>query len=438
MKTFQYPNGFRVIYQKSNSDIPVASIIGFVKLGSIHETDGIRGVSHFIEHMCFKGTKRHPTSKIISRNYDRIGAYFNAYTEKEYTCYKIKCDEQYLEKSIQVLSDIMMNSQFDKKEFEKEHQVVIEENIKSQDDLNAIVKTNSDALLYEGSSYQFEIDTLAYHKKRLLKYEDVLNTYHNYYVPQRIVLSIVSRISFSVLKNVLKSSSFTKMLGNSSIYYEPSLYLNPQTGVKYNLKKKTDSAALYLQISFRTCSYYSDDKYVLDLLDKIVGNTSSSRLFSILREDNGLTYSCTSSTTHYAHSGDFSISIVLNPKKLLKNGEKTGVLPLVIDLLNDLCKNGVKQDEIALFKGYVKGQIQIDLEDSYNISEYNGRNFLLRGENITPFHKLYQTHYDPVSKKDVDSAIKKYFNKSNMTVCLFGNSVPSLETIKNVVERFFG
>jgi hypothetical protein len=119
MKTFQFPNGFRFIYEKPNSDIPVTSILGFVKLGSIHERDGIRGVSHFIEHMCFKGTKRHPTSKIISRNYDRIGAYFNAYTHKEYTCYEIKCEEQYLENSIHVLSDMMMNSQFNKKEFEK-------------------------------------------------------------------------------------------------------------------------------------------------------------------------------------------------------------------------------------------------------------------------------------------------------------------------------
>ena len=438
MKTFQFPNGFRTIYEKPNSHIPVTSILAFVKLGSIHETEGIRGASHFIEHMCFKGTKLRPNSKIIVRNYDRIGAYFNAYTEKEYTYYEIKCDDQYFENSIQVLSDIMMNSQFNKKEFEKEHQVIIEENIKREDNHDETVHAISEAMVYEGSSYQFEIDTLAYHKPRLLKYEDVVNAYTNYYVPQRMVVSVVSKIPFSTVKSVLKSTSFMRASSETPFYYGPTLYLEPQTQVKYNVKKNSDVSAIYMRISFRTCPYQSAERYVLALLSNIIGETFSSRLFNILREENGLTYSCGSDTNHYSHSGDFTISITLHPKKLLKNGEKPGVLPLVVDLLNDLYKNGVFQDEIKLFKGYVKGQLQLEFEDSTNNCEYNGRNLILYGENFTPFHKLYQTHYYSISKRDIDSVIKKYFKKSNMSVCLFGSHIPSLETIKKGIERFFG
>jgi predicted Zn-dependent peptidase len=438
MKTFQYPNGFRMVYEKPNTNIPLTSIIVFVKLGSIYETDGIRGVSHFIEHMCFKGTKRHPNSKVISHNYDRTGAFFNAYTDKEYTNYEIKCDEKHFESSIQMLSDMIMNSQFNKKEFEKEHQVIIEENITSQDDPEEIVTNNSEAILYEGTPYQFEIDALSYHKKQFLKYEDVVNTYHSYYVPQRMVVSVVSHIPFSKIKSVLKSSFFVRTPYHNPIYYEPPVYLHPLNEVRYNLKKKSDISAIYLRISFRTCTYESTDKYALDLLSKIIGTPFSSRLFTILREDNGLTYSSESTTTHYSHSGDFSIFITLNPKKLLKNGEKKGVLPLVVDLLNDLYMNGVHQDELIRFKGYVKGKHQIDLEDSLNKCEYNGKNVLLYGENFTLFHKLYETHYHSILKKELDLVIKKYFKKSNMVFCLFGNNIPSLETIKNVVERFSG
>ena len=362
MRIFTFPNGFRIIYEKPDSEIPLTSILAFVKLGSIYETDGIRGASHFIEHMCFKGTKRRPNSKIIIKNYDSIGAYFNAYTEKEYTCYEIKCGEEHLANSIRVLSDMMMNSVFDKTEFKKEHDVVIEENIKSQDDSEECIKENSDFLIYEGSSYQYPIDTLSYHKKSgLLKYSDVIKTYQNYYTPNNIVLSIVSHIPFSKLKSILKHTFFMKEFSHTSILSQPILYVEPQREPKYNIKRKTDISTLQLRISFRTCPNSSEDRFILNLLDTIIGTTFSSRLFVILREKNGLTYSCNSSTNYYVHSGDFSILATLNPRKLLKNGEKKGVLPLIIDLLNDLYKNGVTQEELGLFKGYTKGHHRIDM-----------------------------------------------------------------------------
>lgn len=440
MKIFTFPNGFRVIYDKPNSEIPLTSILGFVQLGSIYEKDGIRGASHFIEHMCFKGTKRRPNSEIIIKNYDRIGAHFNAYTEKEYTCYEIKCDEEHLANCIHVLSDMMLNSVFNKTEFTKEHNVVIEENIKSQDNLDECIQENSEFLIYEGSPHKYPIDTLSYHKKsNVLKYSDVVKTYNDYYTPNNMVLSIVSHISFSKIKSILKNTEFMKQVPEKSLFFSrPPLYVEPQTQIKYDLKRRPDSSALHLRISFRTCSTSSSDRFALNLLSNIVGNTFSSRLFMILRENNGLTYSCDSSTKYYLHSGDFSISATLNPQKILENGEKKGVLPLILDLLNDLYKNGVNKEEMTLFKGYIKGQHHIEMEDSYNKCEYNGQKLLLTGEDFTPYEKIIQKNYLPISKTDVHSIIQKYFKKTNMTVCLLGPGIPSLERIKRTVERFLG
>lgn len=439
MKTFTFPNGFRIIYEKPNSEIPLTSILVFVKLGSVYETDGIRGASHFIEHMCFKGTKRRPNSNIIIKNYDRVGAYFNAYTEKEYTCYEIKCGEEDLANSIQVLSDMLINSTFDKSEFKKEHNVVIEENIKSQDDSEECIREYSEFLIYEGSSHEYPIDTLSYHKKTgVLKYEGVLECYHNYYTPNNMVLSVVSHIPFSRIKGLLKNTYFMKHSMQYPFLNSPILYLKPQSQIKYDVKRRADISALQLRISFRTCSNMDDDRFPLNLLRSIVGDTFSSRLFVTLRENNGLTYSCNSSSNYYVHSGDFTILATLNPKKILENGTKKGVLPLIIDILNDLCKNGVTQEEVSLFKGYIKGQHHIDMEDSYNKSHYNGKNLMLLGEDFASFDKLFQKHYHPITKKEVYSVIKKYFKKENMSVCLLGAGIPSLETIKKVTERFLG
>lgn len=439
MKIFTFPNGFRIIYEKPNTEIPITSILGFVKLGSIYEKEGIRGSSHFIEHMCFKGTKRRPNSKIIIKNYDRIGAYFNAYTEKEYTCYQIKCGEEHLSNSIHVLADMMMNSVFDKNEFKKENDVVIEENIKSQDDSEESIRETAESLIYAGSSYQYPIDTLAYHKKsNVLKYDDVIKTYTSYYTPNNIVLSVVSHIPFSKIKSLLKTTSFMRDLVNSSYLPQPILYLEPQTQIKYNINKRSELSAIHLSISFRTCPNTSPDKYILNLISEIVGGAFSSRLFMILRENNGLTYSSNSPTNYYSHSGDFTIFTTFNPTKILENGEKKGVLHLIIDLLNDLYRSGVTKEEVALFKGYIKGQQHINMEDSYNKCEYNGKNLMLYGEEFTSYDKLFQKCYQSISKPEIDSVIKKYFKKENMTVCLLGSGIPSLERIKRATDRFLG
>jgi predicted Zn-dependent peptidase len=438
MQIFTFSNGFRIIHEKPNSDISIASILGFVKLGSIYETDDNRGVSHFIEHMCFKGTSRRPKSKMIINHYDKIGADINAYTEKGYTCYEIKCHEEDLANSILILSDMLLNSSFDKAEFMKEYQVILEETIKRQDEFEIIIQDNAEFAIYEGSSYQYPVDSLSYHKKPKFKYENVIKTYHDYYRPDNMVLSIISHISFQKLKTILKTTSFMKNVRQVGIYSQPINSLKFQSEIKYNIKRNSHISTLYLCVSFRTCQDQSNDRYVLDLLRDIIGSAFSSRLFTILREDNGLTYSSNSSTNYYSHSGDFTIFAILDSQKLLKNGGKKGVFPLIIDLLNDLYMEGVTKEEIKTFKGYVKGQSQIDMEDSYNKCEYNGKNLLLYGENFTPFEKVFEKHYVPITKNDIDSAIKKYFKKANMTVCLLGNNIPSLEIIKRHTERFLG
>ena len=149
IKTYTFPNGFRLVYEKPPSNFKNTSIQVFCKLGSIYERDGIRGASHFIEHMCFKGTNKIPEAKTIAENYDKIGAYFNANTNKQYTVYVVKCNNNYVENSIAILSDMMMNSTFRATEFTKEKKVVEEECIRLENDYFSLATDAIEKLLYE-------------------------------------------------------------------------------------------------------------------------------------------------------------------------------------------------------------------------------------------------------------------------------------------------
>ena len=108
IQTYEFPNGFRVIYEKSKSSLPISSLFTFCDAGSVYETENLRGVSHFIEHMCFKGTKKIPKSKDIFMHYDKIGAEFSAFTVQRYTCYTVKCIDEKIDQSIQIVSDIII------------------------------------------------------------------------------------------------------------------------------------------------------------------------------------------------------------------------------------------------------------------------------------------------------------------------------------------
>lgn len=439
IETFNYPNGFRIIYEKSVNKLPTTSINMFCDVGSAYETDDSRGISHFIEHMCFKGTKKIPTTKGIMIYFDKIGSDLNAYTEKRYTCYTLKCHNEHIEKSVFILSDMLLNSIFKKSEFKKEEQVVIEENIRDSDDPNIIINENADRLLYEGTSYSEPVDTLKYHSK-LFNYETVMDFYKYFYTPSRMILSIVTNISFNIVKKYIEKTFFMKNNKNThnnllhlSNKYQIKSILNPQYEIKYNLFEQHNTNTTHLSICFRTMKI---DKYKLIILKTILSSSFSSRLFMLLREENGLTYSSNIYTDYNGVNGDFIIYTEVNNKKILKNGNNKGVLPLLIDMINELRKNGITSEELKMAKGFLKGSMIINMEDNDELVSHNGLYFLLHpDEEIISYTQLYDKFYKNYTLKEINQIIKNYMVKSNMSVCLVGSNLPSLKQIKHECEK---
>ena len=452
VETYQYNNGFRIVYEKLNSPLPLTSIICFVKVGSIYEHSGnehsgnehsaSEGIAHFIEHMCFKGTHELSNTKAIVKTYDRIGAYFNAFTTKEYTFYVIKCNQAHVVRCIHVLSDMLMNSVFKKRECELEKHVVIEEMIRQEDNPEFHISKMKDKYLYSGSLFARPIDDLLFHKSRTsLDYDKTLQMYKTFYTPNNMGLSVVSNLPLFIIKKIVCSSFFMKPA--KPLIVSPSYQLDLQSKTEYNIEKKQGVKATHLSISFRTCPYTNSDKYIIALLSHIIGGSMTSRMFSLLRERHGLTYSTTCSYTYYAHMGELTLHTMTDHNKMINNDDKPGVLPLVIHILNHLLKKGITQGELTDAKGYLQGKLTIKMENPDSQCEYNGLEHFLYCENddtqhFVPFDKLYKKYYEPVTKKQVNDVIQKYFKSESMVVCLLGEHVPSLDIVKDCCKRFIG
>jgi predicted Zn-dependent peptidase len=425
----QFPNGLSVIYEKSN--IPITSINIYCKLGSVNEPDHLHGVSHMIEHMCFKGTKNHPTANSIFNV--SIGSEFNAYTDKFVTCYYMQCLDKNIHHCVDILSDVIFHSFFHKADYENEKNVVKEENIKNADELDVISCEETESLIFKGTPYANSIDTLDYHKdKKSLPRKSVYEYYKKHYIPSNIVISIHSSISVDKIMPLLKKSYFYKTVSLSSTILPMNPQLPNESKTQYKFINK-DSITTYISIGFLTCSYVSPEKYSLEILSTILSGGMNSYIFTLLRDKNGLTYSSDVDTNYFKETGSFSIYTEEHYSKVIHNSRKKGVLPLLIDAIRHFVKNGITKKQLSDAKEILQENMIRDLQYVGTKPEHNAIEYIMRnGEFIEPYDSLFEKKYKNITISDVNYVIRKYFTASNMNVCLVGNHLPSLETVQRV------
>ena len=452
-KTHTYDNGFRLIYEKAPLNTEQISINVFCNIGSIHEPDDgnsartsgasvappegrtLKGSAHFIEHMCFKGTKDLKDTRTLSLIFDKSGAFLNAYTDRRYTCYYASGLSKHMCEYVNTIGDMLLNSVFDKTQYDKEHDVVREEMTKDADDAETTVLENADRLLYAGSTFANPVDLLKYHKgPNALKHADVLAFYNQYYVPSRFILSICSANSFAEIKRCVDASPFARSKKVSATPIPPLiLALTPQTGVQYCITKQSGISPAHICIAFRTCEISNPDKYCLKVLKNVLSETMNARLFFLLREDNGLSYTSNAMCDYFEHMGDFKIyaecdnsKVFVNQSKGNKGNKGLGVFPLLMGMIEDLVKNGIKQDELNMAKSYLKSKMMMKAEDCDVIAKHNGK-LALFGLAHMPFCDIYKKCIEPITKKQMDACIKKYFRHDGMTVSVISSNP---ETVK--------
>jgi predicted Zn-dependent peptidase len=419
-------------------------------VGSIHEPADSRGAAHFIEHMCFKGTSTHPSSYEISSLIDKTGSYINAFTDRRYTKYYIDTTTEHVPKYINLLSDMLLNSVFDKGEYTKERNVVKEEMIQDADDAEETALKNADAVIFAGSHYEYPVDELKYHSgKHALQYDKLVEMYRTFYIPSRMILSVCSANSFDAICEAVQKSSFSKerpkvrkeKLNERLRGCPPAvdLTLTPQQETVYKIAKMPINPA-HICVGFRTCSIYDADRYSLKMLKKILSGSMSSRLFMILREENGLTYSSYTESEHYENAGNFVFYAECDSTKVFVNGvasngraHSNGVYPLIMKLIHDLVKDGITKEELEIAKSSYRGTMAVSRESAESIASYNAKNILYQRSDAPSFENRYKTYVDSMTVVDINACIKKYFRRENMVVSVVGRAPPSQKMLEKYV-----
>lgn len=403
-------NGLRVIFAPIKG-AQTTSILTLFKVGSRYETKKLSGASHFIEHLMFKGTEKRPSTLDITRELDGFGAHYNAFTAKDHTGYYVKINSKHTDLAFDILSDILRNSKFDKKEMEREKRVILEEINMYEDNPLMYIDDLLEEIMFKGN-------TLAWHiigSKKSVKEMDrkeVLKYYKKFYSPKNFVLCVAGHVDEKVKKEMKKYFGEYK-----AGKYQPESFEEFRAGSeksgkpKINLKYK-ETGQVQAALGFPAYSYSDPRIYPLYLLSAILGGNMSSRLFVSVREKEGLAYFIRSSLDLYEDTGALIIQAGLDKSRLAE------ALKIILKELKKIKEKGVSKEELKRAKDFIEGKTTLQLEDSIHVAEWFGKQELLTDEILTPqekFDKIFA-----VKEKDIKEVAGDILKTAKINLALIG------------------
>jgi predicted Zn-dependent peptidase len=364
------PNGLRVV----SSSLPhtrSVSINIFIGAGSRYESDDLAGVSHFLEHMLFKGTKRRPTAREISEEIEGIGGIMNAGTDKELTVYWAKVGDHRFAATLDILADSLLNSLLDPTELEKEREVILEELAMTEDSPADMVNILIDEVVWPHQP--LGRDTGGTPKSvRAIKRDDVIEYLQQLYVPQNTVAAIAGNVTHEEVLNRVGEYLGDWQPRPFGTWYPAEI---PSDTPRLRLRsKKTEQA--HFCLATPGLSAVHPDRYVLDVLNAVLGEGMSSRLFLEIREKRSLCYDVHSYVNHYLDTGSTVVNAGVDPSKLDE------ALRATVEELQKMMAT-VPEKELLKAKEFIKGRLQLRMEDTRAVASWLGGQELLRREILT-------------------------------------------------------
>ena len=394
MNKYQLKNGLRVMIES----IPGVRSVSFgiwVKTGSRYETLDSNGISHFIEHMLFKGTDRH-SAKDIADRFDGIGGNVNAFTSKEYTCYYAKVLDEHLPIAVDILADMFFHSQLADEELAKEKNVILEEISMYEDTPDDTVHDLASRAAYDGHPLAYSILGTA-ERLNAMGSSDLRGYMSERYRIDNTVISIAGNVGEDVLALLEEHFGQFDVRGSETAVTTPSF----RSGALFHRKKTEQN---HLCLTFPGCSIQEPNLYAMILLNNTIGGGMSSRLFQEIREKRGLAYSVYSYHTSYADSGLFTVYAGTAPK------QTQDVYDLTMELLNDVAANGLSESEISRGKEQLKGNLILSLESTSSRMNRIGKNELMLGRHQSLDDML--ARIDRVTLNDVNDMIVTMMQQS--------------------------
>jgi len=356
--------------------------------GSRLEEGGLGGVSHFIEHLFFKGTQRRPSSKEIADAIEGVGGFINASTDKELTAYWARVPSEHMELAFDVLFDIVANSRIDEADVEKERMVILDELRGYQDQPQDLVQNLFEELIWPGHPLGRDIAGTEESVSRLTR-EDILEYADAHYRLPNLVVGAagsldVERAADAVTRGLALRSGLDGALSSSTP--------NSLSAARVLLRRRKTEQA-HICLGARALSYLDPDRYALDLLNTVLGEGMSSRLFLNIRERLGLAYDVHSFTQKHRDTGYLGIYIGVEPKKAVD------AVGAVLMELRALGETEVPDDELARAKEFTKGRLRLELETTNGVAFWLTYQELLLGEIKTIEQELALV--DDVSAADI-------------------------------------
>lgn len=400
-------NGLTII----GEEIPYVKSISlgvWINAGSRIEDEEISGVSHFIEHMLFKGT-RNRTSKQIASEIDNLGGQINAFTSKECTCYYVKLLDSHIDIGIDVLSDMILNSKFNEDDLDKERSVIIEELKMYEDSPEDLAYDLLTENIYKHDPLGMNIIGTEESLNRLNR-EKLLDYFNKYYVPNNSVIAISGNFNFDEIINKIEEKFKVWKKRDVNVDIKKAEFKS------CFLTKNKDIEQVNLAMSLEAVPIESDkDVYALAVINTVFGGSISSRLFQKIREEKGLVYSIYSSQSLYRKCGELGIFASMSNEHLKE------VYESIIEEIKIMKKYYLTDQEIKESKEQLKGSYILGLESTSSRMMSIGRSLLLNNK-VESTDDILKS-IDNVDRETVKIVIDKIFNLDKLGVCIVGRDV---------------
>ena len=400
-------NGATVVLAPFSGTDAAAILVAF-QVGARNEHVAVWGGSHFVEHLMFKGTTRRPQTIDISKELDRYGAQYNAYTGKDLTGYWVKIAGEKLPVAVDLLNDMIFHSTFNAEEMEREKNVIVEEIKMYEENPIMHIEDLLEEAMFDGHVLGRNIaGTVASVKG--MKREDVIAYHAAHYRPENMVIIVSGKLPEHLMELLEGTFGTVRASGAPRSSFDP---IGDQSNVGRIRFQKKDVEQIQLALGFPTVGRGHADEIPLKLLSAILGGTMSSRLFVEVREKRGLCYTVRTGTDAYQDIGMFTVRAGLDATRLPE------AMKVITDELRKVAQEGVTEEELVMVKENVRGGLSLSLEDSADRAEYYGRQALFLDTVEEPLERVKK--FDAVTREDIARVAAQYVRFDRLSLAAIG------------------
>ncbi len=397
------PNGQTVVVYEIHNN-PIVTVDTWIKTGSVNEDDKNNGISHFLEHLFFKGTKAHPTGE-MDKLLESKGAVVNAATSKDFTHYYITIPSENFDLAMDLHSDMLLNPQIPRKELEQERKVVIEEISKDGNTPAKKIYDNLNALMYTTHPYKRKVIGTANNVGTMSR-EEILEYFNKFYAPSNMITLVVGDVDTQkVLAKVQESFKQDYKKPLKKTFRKEHQLTSQRRNIEY-----TDTQSGYMMIGFRGAEISNHDTFALDVLSEILGGGKSSRLYKNIKEQKGLAFSISASNGSFRDDGILYITANFTPQSYDKL-EKA-----IFDDILYIQKYGITEEELERAKKKLVQDTYYSRESTSNIASELGYIMAITGS--SDLYKNYIASIQRVTACDVQNAAQKYLGINKSAVAL--------------------